>query len=339
MLPLLRCPASKQTLTAHAFTGDDRTMDCGFLLATDGKHWYPVVGGVAELLEPALWSERALELYERYRQQFDVLQLTWPQQALQPGAEVSAQVEQRDHFDHYADRPDQDYQAYQRTSFWKSVDAWLFERWSAQVAADALVLDIGCADGRSAFQWAGQQRRVLGFDISRRMVEEAHARAVREGLEGRMSFLVADGNVLPFAPDSFDVACTYGVLHHVPDPQRSLRLACGLIRPNGGRFYALENNASSLRFIFDWMMKVLPLWFELAGSEPLIGKRQFSDWLSGLPVSHLCLTSVYLPPHVFNLLPFRMARWLLRFSDGVSRILPWWREQGGLIVLEVERKA
>ena len=217
------------------------------------------------------------------------------------------------------------------------MDEWLFRRWNARVAAGALVLDIGCADGRSAFQWASQQRTVIGFDISRRMVECARDRARREGLADRMAFVVADGDRMPFAAGAFDAVCTYGVLHHVPDPSRTLVQACQLLKPGSGQFFALENNSSALRFAFDALMRVLPLWFELAGSEPLISQSQFRDWLKGQPVDHQCFTSVFLPPHVFNWLGTGGARSLLRVSDGLSRVVPWWKHQGGLIVLEVQR--
>ena len=58
------------------------------------------------------------------------------------------------------------------------------------------------------------------------------------------------------------------MMHHVANPAAIVEGAERLLMP-GGHFYALENNASPVRFIFDVLMKIQKLWNEEAG----IGKQ------------------------------------------------------------------
>ena len=130
------------------------------------------------------------------------------------------------------------------------------------------------------------------MDISKKMLVRAIRRAEAAGMTDRTSFLVSDGNSLPFEDGSFDCTCTYGVLHHLPDPARS---CLDLIRvlKRGGTFLASENNESAFRTVFDAMMRWRPLWNELAGKEPLISRSMMESWLSRLPVERRFHTMVF----------------------------------------------
>jgi SAM-dependent methyltransferase len=95
--------------------------------------------------------------------------------------------------------------------------------------AGRLVLDVGCGMGRFAdvvSRWGG---RVVGVDLSR-AVEAAQA-----NLEGRpnVRILQADLFKLPFAPETFDIVYSLGVLHHTPDCEQAFRRLAPLVRPGG----------------------------------------------------------------------------------------------------------
>jgi SAM-dependent methyltransferase len=84
--------------------------------------------------------------------------------------------------------------------------------WEALVArvgigADDVVLDVGCGTGRSTRDAARitASGRVLGVDLSQRMLERARAAAAAEGL-ANVRFEQADAQVHPFAEAAFDVA-------------------------------------------------------------------------------------------------------------------------------------
>lgn len=152
-----------------------------------------------------------------------------------------------------------------------------------------------------------------------------------------MSFFVADADALPLRKGCVRYACTYGVLHHLPDPGSASRRIVEILAPDG-IYFASENNQSAFRAIFDWLMRLAPLWSELAGKEPLLSRQMIRDWMSGLPVDISYSTSVFLPPHAFNLLGKRLAGPVLRFSDACLGWLLWLGRQGGLLIFEARKR-
>jgi ubiquinone/menaquinone biosynthesis C-methylase UbiE len=93
--------------------------------------------------------------------------------------------------------------------------------------AGARVLEIGCGTGAICRRLARDAAEVTGIDPSPVFVERA--RALAPGIR----FEVADGQALPFADDSFDVAIFHTVLCHVPDPEAALREARRVARHLG----------------------------------------------------------------------------------------------------------
>ncbi len=75
------------------------------------------------------------------------------------------------------------------------------------VAAGDDVLDIGCGTGKQARDLGrlAAPGRVLGVDLSRRMLERGRARCEAEG-PANVEFLQADAQVHPFEEAAFDVA-------------------------------------------------------------------------------------------------------------------------------------
>jgi len=75
------------------------------------------------------------------------------------------------------------------------------------IGKDKYVLEIGSGVGTTAVYLAKRHGcRVVGVDISERMVEWARKRAKRQGLEDRVEFRVADAQDLPFEDGLFDAA-------------------------------------------------------------------------------------------------------------------------------------
>lgn len=345
LMSRLRCPGcgpASAPLQVHDFStpGDDRHIIDGVLLCTECRTSYPIQDGLTELVAPALQDvEHRRRFDERFASQLLALGIS-PVAPGGAGAQgLADQLKQRRHFDWYADNQTQNYQEYQNTPFWRAADEQALRRWRPLVADGSLILDIGCADGRGGFYFTSLPNATLvGFDISRKMAEHAITRAQREGFYDRSAFLVADGTRLPFAADTFDVAITFGVLHHLPEPAVAMR-AIQLILKAGGVHLAFENNVSVARPIFDFLMRIAPLWSEEAGDEPLISQRMVRQWLAGVPVVLTSATSVFVPPHVLNWFSHRTADRLLRVSDAVARGVPVLRDNGGLIMFEARKRA
>lgn len=131
-------------------------------------------------------------------------------------------------------------------------------RWKRRVVAladpapGARALDLATGTGDIAFGLASRGARVIGLDITPRMIEIArlkarapsHARAPSDGARGvqpSARFLVGDMLALPFPPASFDVVTTGYGLRNVPDLPAAIAEIARVLRP-GGRFVSLDFN-------------------------------------------------------------------------------------------------
>lgn len=93
-----------------------------------------------------------------------------------------------------------------------------------------LVLDVGCGMGRFAEVATRWGARVVGIDLS-----SAAEVAARNLNDREFVAFQADVFALPFAPESFDVIYSIGVLHHTPDCERAVKVLPQYLKP-GGKF-------------------------------------------------------------------------------------------------------
>jgi len=96
------------------------------------------------------------------------------------------------------------------------------------------VLDVGCGAGVTPCYIARRcSCRVVGVDVSERMVERSRERARKEGVADRVEFRVADAQDLPFEDELFDVVITESVTAFPEDKQRALREYARVTKPGG----------------------------------------------------------------------------------------------------------
>jgi len=91
-----------------------------------------------------------------------------------------------------------------------------------------LVLDVGCGMGRFAEVATRWGARVIGVDLSAAAEVAAKNLAERE-----FTAFQADAFALPFAPESFDVIYSVGVLHHTPDCEAAVKGLNKYLKPGG----------------------------------------------------------------------------------------------------------
>ena len=112
-------------------------------------------------------------------------------------------------------------------------------------SAGKKVLDYGCGNGYVLAQYARHGAEVCGVDVTERAIGLSRARFELLGLEG--TFVQNDGAAIPFDSDTFDIACSMGVLHHIPDPAPAVAELFRVLRP-GGRLIVMLYHRDSFRY-------------------------------------------------------------------------------------------
>ena len=118
---------------------------------------------------------------------------------------------------------------------------------AAAIAPAERVLDVGCGNGQTTRDAArsAAEGSALGVDLSSGMIARADEIARRENLSN-VAFEVADAQVHPFEPDSYDVAMSRFGAMFFSDPVAAFSNIARGLRP-GGRlvlmsWQRLENN-------------------------------------------------------------------------------------------------
>jgi ubiquinone/menaquinone biosynthesis C-methylase UbiE len=117
------------------------------------------------------------------------------------------------------------------------------------------VLEIGTGMGADHLEWAkANPRTLVGIDLTERAVEFTRERLGLYGLKADVR--VADAERLPFSDNSFDIAYSWGVLHHSPDTARAVFEVKRVLRP-GGRALVMIYHRSSLVGAMLWVRYAL----------------------------------------------------------------------------------
>jgi len=95
----------------------------------------------------------------------------------------------------------------------------------------ASLLEIGCGMGSDLLQFARGGAFCTGIDLTPRSIEITRHRFTLFGYPG--SFMISDGEQLPFQPNAFDVVYSNGVLHHTPNTAGAIREIHRVLRPGG----------------------------------------------------------------------------------------------------------
>ncbi len=94
---------------------------------------------------------------------------------------------------------------------------------------DMLALDVGCGSGADLIHMARKGMRMVGIDVT-----DAVKLAYRN-TRGGGDIRIAQASVydLPFKEESFDLVYSFGVLHHLSDPQDAFRKMVTLAKHGG----------------------------------------------------------------------------------------------------------
>lgn len=94
------------------------------------------------------------------------------------------------------------------------------------------VLEVGVGMGCDHAEWARHEPRSLcGIDLTERAIAHTADHLTEFGLSSNLQ--TADAEDLPFPDASFDVAYSWGVVHHSPDTPAAVRELHRVLRPGG----------------------------------------------------------------------------------------------------------
>jgi ubiquinone/menaquinone biosynthesis C-methylase UbiE/uncharacterized protein YbaR (Trm112 family) len=318
---LLACPVCRGSLSLNALSGPAAAASC----AGCGG-WYRVEDGVAEILPPRL-QDRPLR--EAFRRKHGSEWGGWKDGGADPvRPDDRHKLGQKAFYD-------EDALAYEtsmlKLSFWRAFDRSF--RGLIESSGGGLLVEVGCGTGRISLPCRKRFASIVGFDISESMVRTAERKRLELGDAGHVRYLVADAENIPLKDGTADAVVFSGILHHVENPGRVIAEALRVLKP-GGVYWGLENNRSAFRPLFDLLMKLSSLWNEKAHEDHFImSGAEIRAWLSEAGgADSRVWTSVFLPPHLFNLLSPDAAERLLTRSDAFFGSLPWLRDQGGLVL-------
>ena len=100
----------------------------------------------------------------------------------------------------------------------------------AEVRIGTAALDLACGTGDIAFELADRGARVVGLDLTHRMLELAQARNTSGN---RVRFVTGDMMALPFPDASFDLVTTGYGIRNVPRIEPALAEIRRVLRPGG----------------------------------------------------------------------------------------------------------
>ncbi|HJZ71316.1 MAG TPA: class I SAM-dependent methyltransferase [Vicinamibacterales bacterium] len=102
---------------------------------------------------------------------------------------------------------------------------------NAAETRDRDVLEIGVGLGADHQLFAEAGSRLTGIDLTKRAIDHVRSRFEAFGLQSDLR--VANAESLPFRDQCFDLAYSWGVLHHTRDTPRAVGEAWRVLRPGG----------------------------------------------------------------------------------------------------------
>ena len=137
----------------------------------------------------------------------------------------------------------------------KLVEDWLADvQLSREQFKGLTVLDAGCGSGRWSYALASLGAKVVAVDFSDAAVEET--RRVTDGV-GEVDVIQSSLFTLPFRPEQFDFAVSWGVLHHTPNTARAFHTIAPLVRPAGRLHVMIYERRSPIKVVGTELLRMI----------------------------------------------------------------------------------
>lgn len=107
----------------------------------------------------------------------------------------------------------------------------------AQIKTGDTVLDLGCGTGNDCFiasQIVGKSGKIIGIDMTKKMIDKAYKNSYKRGLNN-IVFKLGDIESMPISDNSIDVVISNCVMNLVPNKEKSFAETFRVIK-QGGHF-------------------------------------------------------------------------------------------------------
>jgi ubiquinone/menaquinone biosynthesis C-methylase UbiE len=111
-----------------------------------------------------------------------------------------------------------------------------------------VVLDLGCGGGRYALSVQDKVRKIIGIDISSKMIEVARKKC-EPGMP--IEFIVGDATNTCFRDGYFDVIVSLGMFEYLEDPSPFLIEINRILKPNGVLVFTCHNRGRVFHRLFE----------------------------------------------------------------------------------------
>jgi ubiquinone/menaquinone biosynthesis C-methylase UbiE len=115
--------------------------------------------------------------------------------------------------------------------------------------ASGMILDLGTGPGYLPVEIASRSPsiRIIGIDLSRKLIHMARVNAARAGFSDRLTFQVGNAARLEFDENVFDMVMSTGMLHSLKDPVKVLSEIYRVLKRGGeARIYDPAKVASQI---------------------------------------------------------------------------------------------
>jgi SAM-dependent methyltransferase len=93
------------------------------------------------------------------------------------------------------------------------------------------LLEAGCGPGTDFIQFVAHGAEAVGVDLSAESLRICKQRLAERRMHG--SLICCDAQNMLFASDCFDFVYSFGVLHHIPEPEKAVQEVNRVIRTDG----------------------------------------------------------------------------------------------------------
>ena len=199
---------------------------------------------------------------------------------------------------------------------------------------EAKVIEYGCGTGSYAFKLAHNGAElVTGIDISPVAIEKARAIAIDKGVASKTSFEVMNAESLEFAPDSYDLICGSGILHHL-DLNLAMDSIVKVLQPNGKAIFVepLGHN-----FLINLYRRLTPS-IRSEDEHPLLDKDLafFKQHFHQVNIRYFYLTSLG-ASFIAGKPGFNFALKSLELLDSALLKLPGIKKQAWMVLIELSQ--